>query len=196
MSHMPSNKSENDLLLDPVSCPSSYGVRSHVLDVLSHKFPTLSLPVAHPPFFLFLRFFTNISAPTKLSPSHPKNTAPLYVPQPRKYPLFSVLPPQPAKKKKSPHQQTFCPPPACLPSQLENILYQQHTACNHGIRSPRIFPNRCLFLIASSNHSPTASPRAARGSKRALHLAKITCRKVSPKTGQRVYITIIETRSC
>lgn len=130
------------------------------------------------------------------SPSHPKNTAPLYVPQPRKYPLFSVLPPQPAKKKKSPHQQTFCPPPACLPSQLENILYQQHTACNHGIRSPRIFPNRCLFLIASSNHSPTASPRAARGSKRALHLAKITCRKVSPKTGQRVYITIIETRSC
>ena len=91
------------VILDPVSCPSSYGVRSHVLDVLSHKFPTLSLPVAHPPFFLFLRFFTNIYAPTKLSlQATLKTRLPSTYHNPENIPSsLSYLPSQ--LKKKNPH---------------------------------------------------------------------------------------------
>ena len=112
---MPSNKSENDLLLDPVSCPSSYGVRSHVLDVLSHKFPTLSLPVAHPPFFLFLRFFTNIYAPTKLSlQATLKTRLPSTYHNPENIPSsLSYLPSQ--LKKKIPTPANFLSSPSLPP---------------------------------------------------------------------------------
>ena len=59
---------ENDLLLHSVSYLSSYRIHSH-LDVLSNKFPTLSLPIAYSPYFFFFFYssFTNIFGLTKLS---------------------------------------------------------------------------------------------------------------------------------
>ena len=103
------------VILDPVSCPSSYGVRSHVLDVLSHKFPTLSLPVAHPPFFLFLRFFTNIYAPTKLSlQATLKTRLPSTYHNPENIPSsLSYLPSQ--LKKKIPTPANFLSSPSLPP---------------------------------------------------------------------------------